>query len=114
MESAFFETRRAAELLQQFSGVLFVGTMYFCSLLSIGSLPCTIPVPALRPCLTYTAFASALVRSAASTWWQCHGIASLVSILSGDGYSLFKELGLYSETIFALTNGFMGDRLTVS
>ena len=30
MESAFFETRRAAELLQQFSGVLFVGTVYFC------------------------------------------------------------------------------------
>ena len=76
--------------------------------------PCTIPVPVLGPLLTSTAFPSTLVCSAASNWWQCYGITSLVSILSGDGYSLFKELGLYSETIFALTNGFMGDRLTVS
>ena len=90
MESAFFETRRAAELLQQFSGVLFVGTMYFCPLLSTGSLPCTIPVPALRPCLTYTAFASALVRSA--TLRQRLRVTSPLSILSGDGYSVVEVL----------------------
>lgn len=44
--TVFSETRRAVELLQQFSGL-------FCSCLAI-----TIPVPALRPCLMHTAFAS--------------------------------------------------------
>ena len=49
------------------------------------SMPCAIPVPALRPCLTNTAFASSLVRSA-----SLHCATSPVSIISGDGYSIFK------------------------
>ena len=48
-------------------------------------LPCAIPVPALRPCLTNTAFASSLVRSA-----LLHCVTSPVSIISGDGCSIFK------------------------
>ena len=49
------------------------------------SMPCAIPVPALRPCLTNTAFASLLVRSA-----SLHCVTSPVSIISGDGCSIFK------------------------
>ena len=48
-------------------------------------LPCAIPVPALRSCLTNTAFASSLVRSV-----LLHCVTSPVSIISGDGYSIFK------------------------
>ena len=55
------------------------------SLPSVTFLPCAIPVPALRPCLTNTAFASSLVRSA-----SLHCVTSPVSIISGDGYSIFK------------------------
>ena len=51
-------------------------------------LPCTIPVPAPRPCLTCTAFSSALVRSAALL--QRLGDASPASIISGDGYSIVE------------------------
>ena len=81
MESAFPETRRAAELLQQFGGFIFLAS----SLHSVTSLPCAIPVPALRPCLTNTAFASPLVRSA-----LLHCVTFPVSIISGDGCSIFK------------------------
>ena len=81
MESAFSETRRAAELLQQFGGFIFSRS----SLPSVSSLPYAVPVPALRSCLTNTASASSLVRSA-----LLHCITSPVSIISGDGYSIFK------------------------
>src|SRR5699024_8131546 len=51
-QAVFSETRQAAELLQQFGG-------FFCrSCLFRSVWPCTIPVPALRPCLTNTAFSS--------------------------------------------------------
>jgi len=46
MESAFSETRRAAELLQQFSGFPFCQNNIRLSPLSALGLPCTIPVPA--------------------------------------------------------------------
>ena len=52
---------------------------------SVVRLPCAIPVPALRSCLTNTAFASSLVRSA-----LLHCVTSPVSIISGDGCSIFK------------------------
>ena len=48
-------------------------------------LPCAILVPALRPCLTNTASASSLARSA-----SLHCVTSPVSIISGDGCSIFK------------------------
>ena len=80
MESAFSETRRAAELLQQFGGFIFSTTTFFQIF-----LPCAILVPALRPCLTNTAFASSLVRSA-----LLHCVTSPVSIISGDGCSIFN------------------------
>lgn len=54
-----------------------------------GFVPRTVPVPALRPCLTHTAFASPwyarLLRPQ-----QRHGNTSPGSIISGDGYSVFK------------------------
>ena len=60
-------------------------SFFLSSLPSVTSLPCAIPVPALRSCLTNTAFASSLVRSA-----LLHCVASPVSIISGDGCSIFK------------------------
>ena len=82
-QAVFSETRQAAELLQQFGG-------FFCRRCLFGSVwPCTIPVPALRPCLTRTAFASPwyarLLRPQ-----QRHGNTSPGSIISGDGYSVFN------------------------
>ena len=51
-QAVFSEARQAAELLQQFGG-------FFCrSCLFRSVWPCTIPVPALRPCVTNTAFSS--------------------------------------------------------
>ena len=60
-------------------------SFFISSLPSISSLPCAIPVPALRPWLTNTAFASSLVRSA-----SLHCVTSPVSIISGEGCSIFK------------------------
>ena len=66
MESAFFGTRRAAGLLQQFRRLSFCCGP--CTLIILTSFtkthgPHTIPVPTLRPCLTRTAFPFTLVRS---------------------------------------------------
>ena len=66
MESAFFGTRRAAGLLQQFRRLSFCCGL--CTLITRTSFtkihgPHTIPVPALRPCLTRTTFPFTLVRS---------------------------------------------------
>ena len=58
---------------------------FFSTTLFLIFLPCAIPVPALRPCLTNTAFASPLVRSA-----LLHCVTFPVSIISGDGCSIFK------------------------
>ena len=60
-------------------------SFFLSSLPSVTSLPFAIPVLALRPCLTNTAFASSLVRSA-----SLHCVTSPVSIISGNGCSIFK------------------------
>ena len=60
-------------------------SFFISSLPSISSLPCAIPVPALRSCLTNTAFASSLVRSASLL-----RVTFPVSIIFDDGYSIFK------------------------
>ena len=60
-------------------------SFFLSSLPSVTSLPFAIPVPALWSCLTNTAFASPLVRSA-----LLHCVTSPVSIISGDGCSIFK------------------------
>ena len=70
MESAFFGTRRAAGLLQQFRRLSFCcGPCMLIILTSFTKIhgPHTIPVPTLRPCLTRTAFSFTLVRSFVAT-----------------------------------------------
>ena len=73
-------------------------SFFILSLPSISFLPCAIPVPALRPCLTNTASASSLVRSA-----SLHCVTSLVSIISDDGCSIFKVLCMRGD--FSLIRG---------
>ena len=52
------------------------------------SLPHTVPVPALRPCLTCTAFTLTLARSTALP--RRPGGTSPACIISGDGYSVVE------------------------
>ena len=80
MESAFSETQCAAELLQQFGGFIFSHSP-LPSVIYAMRHTCSCPAALL----TNTAFASSLVRSA-----SLHCATSPVSIISGDGYSIFK------------------------
>lgn len=78
MESAFFGTRRAAGLLQQFRRLSFCcGSFTLITRTSFTKIhePHTIPVPTLRTCLTRTAFPFTLVRSFVA--------ASFIALTSG-------------------------------
>ena len=63
-----------------------------------GFVPRTVPVPALRPCLTCTAFSSALVRSTALP--RRPGVTSPACIISGDGYSVVEVLFRICDRLF--------------
>jgi len=97
MESAFFGTRRAGGLLQQFRRLSFCCGP--CTLITRTSFtkirgPHAVPVPTLRPCLSRTAFPFALV-GAPVAWQQSSG-----GTLSGK-YRLWWWVCSYRGTIAA-------------
>ena len=104
----FSETRQAAELLQQFSG-FFTGSVFSLS----GFLGLAMHHTGSCPAALFDQHSVffPLARSIVGALRQRPGAASPESIVSGDGYSVFKVPFRMFGTSFPLTIEFFGVRL---
>jgi hypothetical protein len=104
----FSETRQAAELLQQFSG-FFTGSVFSLS----GFLGLAMHHTGSCPAALFDQHSVffPLARSIVGALRQRPGAASPESIVSGDGYSVFKVPFRMLGTNSPLTIGFAGVRL---
>ena len=101
----FSETRRAAELLQQFGGLFLQELSFWISLATHHTRPC----PAAL--FDQHGVFFPLARSIVGALRQRPGAASPESIVSGDGYSVSKVPFRMFGTSFPLTIEFFGVRL---